>query len=341
MADRSGVQAAVDALAADLGCSVLVEDAQHEPLWWSAQEAVDEVRVHTILQHRVAPEAAAMVRRLNLSRAVEPVRTPQIREIGMRERWCVPIRSDGVHLGYLWVEDAGNQVGPGQLPLLQQCADLAAEVLGRQRSAHEDLGRQRSALLDRLLHGPEEQAARELAALERLPHDVTIVVRVPAQRSGWPVPGGMSAHVWRAGAAPAASGTALPLIELGEAVRRAACTRRALAAGARLDRPSWDALGAWRLVADAPAGLSIAEIHPGAETLASLPRADLMLTARAVLDHGGDVAAAAEALHIHRTTLYYRLDRIQALIGADLRAGPGRTDLQLALWLAAYRRADG
>jgi len=32
LADPPGVQAAVGALAADLGCPVLVEDAQHQPL---------------------------------------------------------------------------------------------------------------------------------------------------------------------------------------------------------------------------------------------------------------------------------------------------------------------
>ncbi len=37
MADPSDVQAVVDALAAELGCPVLIEDAQHQPLWWSAQ----------------------------------------------------------------------------------------------------------------------------------------------------------------------------------------------------------------------------------------------------------------------------------------------------------------
>jgi len=63
-----------------------------------------------------------------------------------------------------------------------------------------------------------------------------------------------------------------------------------------------------------------------------------MTTARVVLDLGGDVAAAAGRLYIHRTTLYYRLDRIADLIGVDLRHSAERTDLQLALWLAAYRR---
>jgi DNA-binding PucR family transcriptional regulator len=64
-------------------------------------------------------------------------------------------------------------------------------------------------------------------------------------------------------------------------------------------------------------------------------------TARVVLDHGGDVTAAAAVLHLHRTTLYYRLDRIEELTGVDLRDGRARTDLQLALWLAAYRRESG
>jgi DNA-binding PucR family transcriptional regulator len=56
-----------------------------------------------------------------------------------------------------------------------------------------------------------------------------------------------------------------------------------------------------------------------------------------VLDLGGDVAAAAQLLHIHRTTLYYRLDKITELTGVDLRDGARRTDLQVALWLASYQ----
>ena len=341
MTDPSGLQAVVDALAADLGCPVLVEDAQHQPLWWSAQESPDEVRMRTILRRLVAPEARAMVSRLQLARATHPVRTPEIAEIGMRERWCVPIRSGGTHLGYLWVEDGDGHVGDDRLPRLQECADLAAEALARERSTYEDLARKRSALLDRLLHGADDAAARELVALEHLAHDVRVVVRVPAQAGGWRLPGGMSAHVWRPQAAPAASGQALPLAELRVGVHRAACPRRARAAGARLERPSWDALGVWRLIVEAPESLSVSELHPGAELLASAPRTDLLATARVVLDLGGDVAAAAGELCVHRTTLYYRLDRIRELTGVDLRAGVGRTDLQLALWLAAYRRDGG
>jgi hypothetical protein len=345
--EPSVVQAAVDALAADLGCPVLVEDARHQPLWWSVHESVDEVRMRTILQRMVAPEAAALIRRLRLAHATGPVRTPEIREIGMRERWCVPIRTADDHLGYLWVEDGDGRVGADLLPRLRDCAELAADVLARARAARADQALRRSALLDRLLHGgdgadgADGAAARELAALEHLPHDVTVVVRAPGQAGGWQLPGDMSAHRWHPRAAPATSGQALPLARLREAARRASCTRRALAAGALLDRPCWDALGAWRLVVEAPESVTVAAIHPGAEVLAGSPRADLLTTARVLLDSGGDAVTAARALHVHRTTLYYRIDRIQELIGVDLRSGADRTDLQLALWLAAYRSVGG
>jgi hypothetical protein len=337
--DNSDIQAAVDALAAELGCPVLVEDARHQPLWWSAQDAVDDVRMRTILQRAVAPEASAMVRRLKLAKADGPVRTPELPEIGMRERLCVPIRSDRSHLGYLWVLDGDHHVGENLFPRLQECADLVVGALARMKSTTADLERQRSTLLDRLLRSTDDQAARELTGLERLPHDVLVVVRAPASSGGWALPGDMSAHVWTSRSAPAASGPALPLVDLRESVRRAAAVVRAVAAGAALERRTWDALGAWRLVVEAPDSVSVAEIHPGAEALAARSRSDLMTTARAVLDHGGDVTTAAESLHIHRTTLYYRLDRIADLIGVDLRDGAGRTDLQLALWLAAYRQA--
>ena len=64
-----------------------------------------------------------------------------------------------------------------------------------------------------------------------------------------------------------------------------------------------------------------------------------MDTARTVLDCGGDIARAAARLHIHRTTLYYRIERIEALTGVNLKASPQRDDLHMALRLAAFRLA--
>lgn len=211
-------------------------------------------------------------------------------------------------------------------------------MLARAEVSRRDVARRRNQLLRALLHGPDPAAATELIKVERLRPDSGVQVDAGGRRGGWPLTGGLRAHV--AGDRPraATSGAPLPLVELAEAVRRAHATLTAVRAGAQLDPVSWDALGAWRLVVDAPADLTAAQLHPAAATLASLPRDDLLLTARTVLDLG-DVTAAAARLHVHRTTLYYRLDRIAELTGVDLRDGRTRTDLQLALWLGAYRRA--
>jgi PucR C-terminal helix-turn-helix domain len=341
MADGSDVQAAVDRLAAHLKQSVLVEDRDQRPVWWSTHGAVDAVRVRTILDRRVDPQAAAVVARFGLTRATAPVRTPALPEAGMWARWCMPVRREARLLGLLWVLDPHGTVGEADLPEIVACADVAAEVMARMVRSAEHLRHIRDELVDRLLRAPDEDAARELARAERIPHDARVQVEAPARPGGWALPGGMSAHVVAGRARTATSGSPLPLVELGEAVRRAAATRRAVAAGARPHPPSWDGLGAWRLVVEAPASLTPAAVHPGADILAGQPRTDLVDTARVVLDNGGDIAAAAQILHLHRTTLYYRLDRIASLTGVDLRAGPTRTDLQLALWLAAYRATEG
>ncbi|MBY6411830.1 helix-turn-helix domain-containing protein [Rhodococcus sp. BP-252] len=67
----------------------------------------------------------------------------------------------------------------------------------------------------------------------------------------------------------------------------------------------------------------------------------LLETLRAFLDHAGSGPAAAEALFIHRTTLYYRLDRIRDAIGVDLDDGTVRLNLHLGLRVADLMRAEG
>ena len=203
----------------------------------------------------------------------------------------------------------------------------------------EGRGRRRAALLARLAAGRDDDAARELIALEELDPASTVAVNAPRAADGWPLRGEMSVHVNPPPRAAVTSGPPLPLAELHLAARRASLTRQALRAGAVLPRPAWDALGSWRLIVAAPPDLAVADIHPGADVLARQARPDLMITARTVLDHGGDIARAAERLHIHRTTLYYRIERIEALTGVNLKTSPQRDDLHMALRLAAFRLA--
>lgn len=331
------VQSAVDELGAALAHPVLVEDARHRPIWWSAQGQVDGTRMRTILQHEVDPAARAVVARLGLARAPGPVRTPAVPEADMLPRWCVPLRSGRELLGYLWVLNGDEAVTEAQLPQIVACADLAAMYLAQTPMTSEGRGRRRAALLARLAacSRPRRRARADRARGARPGLDRG------RERSratdGWPLRGEMSVHVNPRAAVT--SGPPLPLAELHLAVRRALLTRQALRAGAALARPAWDALGSWHLIVAAPPDLAVADVHPGAEVLARQARPDLMITARTVLDHGGDIARAAAQLHIHRTTLYYRIERIEALTGVNLKTSPQRDDLHMALRLAAFRLA--
>ena len=83
----------------------------------------------------------------------------------------------------------------------------------------------------------------------------------------------------------------------------------------------------------------------GADTLKSSPyaeklhrlnayqQADLFRTLEIYLDSGGNGVAAAEMLHIHRSTLNYRLTRISEVLDADLSDPHVRTNLQMVLKL--------
>jgi DNA-binding PucR family transcriptional regulator len=68
---------------------------------------------------------------------------------------------------------------------------------------------------------------------------------------------------------------------------------------------------------------------------------DLVATARAYLDLGGDVAAATAALGIHRQTLYYRLRKIKEVTGMSISSGTDRLELHAGLRLAGLIRHMG
>jgi DNA-binding PucR family transcriptional regulator len=57
----------------------------------------------------------------------------------------------------------------------------------------------------------------------------------------------------------------------------------------------------------------------------------LLQTVASYLAHAGSGPAAADDLHIHRTTLYYRLSKITELTGLDLGNGSTRLALHLGI----------
>lgn len=60
-------------------------------------------------------------------------------------------------------------------------------------------------------------------------------------------------------------------------------------------------------------------------------RAELRRTLEVLFAHHGRLEPAARALHVHVSTLRYRLERIEKLVGVNPRAGESRLDLEVAL----------
>ena len=79
-------------------------------------------------------------------------------------------------------------------------------------------------------------------------------------------------------------------------------------------------------------------ICPGITALLTERTGMYEATIRAYLDCGANAQQAAALLHIHRTTLYWRLTRVSDLLAVDLSRGDDRLKLHLALKLAELTR---
>jgi hypothetical protein len=137
-----------------------------------------------------------------------------------------------------------------------------------------------------------------------------------------------------AGAAHAAASA--PLADLTAAREGAAGADAALIAVQHLPAlgpaAAHDELGAWPAVARLwDASGRPAAPAPLPALLAHRNGAELAHALEATLDAAGDVAAAAQVLHVHRATLYRRLARAEELAGLDLTRGDDRLHAHLAV----------
>jgi hypothetical protein len=112
--------------------------------------------------------------------------------------------------------------------------------------------------------------------------------------------------------------------------------RVAVALPERGSPAGWEGLGAYRLLARAAGTPHAGElIHPGLPKLFALQsKESLVQTLEAYLDNGCDTKLTAEALFLHRASLYYRLQRIEAITSTSLKSGADRLALHSGLKLA-------
>jgi len=98
----------------------------------------------------------------------------------------------------------------------------------------------------------------------------------------------------------------------------------------------WDDLGPYAVLLHLPdSALSPALLPDPLRALLDHERGSrLVETLRSFLDHAGSIPRTAAALHLHRTSLYYRLGQIREITGLDLDDGEQRLRLHLGLRVA-------
>ncbi|BCB77760.1 helix-turn-helix domain-containing protein [Phytohabitans flavus] len=99
---------------------------------------------------------------------------------------------------------------------------------------------------------------------------------------------------------------------------------------------SWSDLGIYRMLSQMDGRhVDVATVHPGLHRLLGEEANQVLLeTLEVYLDLAGNAHATAEQLRLHRTTLYYRLHRVEQLAETDLKNGNERLCLHLGLKLA-------
>lgn len=96
-------------------------------------------------------------------------------------------------------------------------------------------------------------------------------------------------------------------------------------------------LGVYGMLAELTAERLTNSLHPGLHRLLNRRNAGddaLVVTLETFLDNAGEVKRTSDQLRIHRTSLYYRLKRVQEITGLDLSVGDDRLTLQLGLKIA-------
>lgn len=136
-----------------------------------------------------------------------------------------------------------------------------------------------------------------------------------------------------------ASGAPLPITQAALGFRQASQALKLAGVGVGSAQVAdWSALGSWRtlaLLAEAYDRGRLGElVHPGIVGLIRQDRQDLLRTLETYLANGGDVRRTAEDMYLHRSTLYYRLEKLTEAVGGDLSDGEIRFDLMLSLRLA-------
>lgn len=362
------LQHLVDDFARRLARPVLLEDHLQRVIAYSEQDGpMDDVRRDSILRRHTTPEVRRRLREAGIFTSAGALRIAAAPELGLLPRVCVPTRHDGRLLGFLWLIDSDPPMSDEDLGLAAKAGpNLALELFRNSVGSGLAVRREFEAVGELLAGAP--QAARLLveAGFPQADGVGVMVVRPLAEPDdevrlglergllavrfrfaarhplhllrydhGVLVSAGIDPREVRAAfGAPVVVGvgrTRQGLDGASESYREAL---HAAEVAARIpdfgDVAEWQHLGVYRML-----GTAAGDLHPGVERLLDDPQhAVLLQTLETYLDLAGSVVATAKALRLHRTSLYYRLQRVEQLAGTDLKDGGERLGLHLSLKLA-------
>lgn len=374
---QSEIREIITSIAERLRSPLLVEDDRQRVVAYSPQyDNVDELRREAILTGSLRREIIDWCNSFGIRTAQGPVRTPHDEERGFLGRVCVPIRYAGILVGFIWAIDDDERLDGPSLDMLVEAAAAIGLLMYRARVAQQ-LGSELLRALVSTSSRLRTSAAQDPAIRDALPagmHAVIVVIRGGADqaeieaairhrsprtfefRTGTeivvmvPVRAGeaLTARAWcdavikkdRAGTCAIGVSDPYPsLMSLHLAYRQAADAAWIVDSFLGIGRiGEWSRLGAYRLLARATADGDAADVID--RRLAPvLADPELALTLETYLDLGCRPRETAEAIHIHRGTLYYRLAKIERLTGADLRNGGDRLSLHMGVKLSHLQGA--
>ncbi|MFJ2033094.1 helix-turn-helix domain-containing protein [Streptosporangium sp. NPDC087985] len=341
------VQDLLDSLAMAVGRGMAVDDPEGRVVAHSVHHGeVDQVRARAILSRSVPTEVGAWQEAHGVATTRAPVRVPDNPALGMAARLCVPLVHRGRRVGSLWIIEGSGPLTPQEeARTLRDAAAIAAllddgegsPTLRRLLGGEITVRRAAGVLGEGPMHvlavradqgGPGEAVGDELARMRRPPaftvldrHAVVLLNNgEDARELGELLAARTHGHAGVSALHPG-------LESVREAHGEAVASARAAAAEPRLGPVAcWPDLGVYRLLADPMASpLGVLRKHPA-----------LVVTLETYLDHGGDAQETARLLHLHRTSLYYRLARVEELTGRSMKDGSHRLELHLALKLARW-----
>jgi hypothetical protein len=370
------IQALADGLATRLGRAVLVDDRELRLVAASEDFGdADPARVWSLLHRRTRPED---VRHEEIARLTGPGYVPENPALELWQRLCVPVRHQGLLLGFVWITDRFGDLAQEQVAdSARTAAEIGVLLHGRLLAGSRDRARRhelaedllspdaatRSAARDEVVdRGLLDEDGPAAVVLIRHATGAEAVERVFLNQSGvrtltacWPrratviITGrvgqdgewlGRAVHALPGEWRIGAGGPVQGLTELPVAKRQAGI---ALSTVEGSGAACWAELSADALLAQFPHQVWADALLPAgaARLLADPAAATLLPTLGTFLDCAGDVRRTAAELRVHRATLYHRLSRIEQLSGLKLRDGRDRLLMHLALRLHDMYGAPG